>query len=71
MGQQEVFTFLKKNRNGWFTARQIAEKLKASFGSVTASLKRLRQSKQIKYKFITIDSCAIGKRKIFAYKFKW
>ena len=30
MGQQEVFAFLERNRNKWFTTRQIAERLKAS-----------------------------------------
>jgi len=43
MGQQEVFTFLKKNRNKWFTSRQIADKLKASYGSVSVSIMKLRR----------------------------
>ena len=68
MGQQEVLTFLKENRQKWFVTKQIAEKLKVSVGSVTVSLKILRQSRQIHFKLT--DSRKLGKRKIFAYKFK-
>lgn len=70
MGQQEVFTFLKENRNKWFTAREIAEKLKASFTSVTLSLKKLRESKQIEYKTIEMNINTLGRKKVFVYKFK-
>ena len=70
MGQQEVFTFLKENRNNWFTAREIAEKLKASFTSVTLSLKKLRESKQIEYKTIEMNINTLGRKKVFVYKFK-
>lgn len=68
MGQQEVFTFLQENRRKWFTAKQIAERLKVSFGSVITSLKILRQSKQIKFKMIKVN--ALRKKKVFVYKFK-
>lgn len=50
MGQQEVFTFLEENRNKWFTSRQIADKLEASYGSVSVSIMKLRQSGQVKFK---------------------
>jgi hypothetical protein len=42
MGQHKVITFLKENKKKLFTARQIADKLKASFCSITMSLKKLR-----------------------------
>ncbi len=67
MGQQEVFIFLRKNRSRWLTARQIAEKLNASYGSVVSSLKKLRQSKEIKFKIISNTN--LRKRKVFAYKY--
>lgn len=70
MGQQEVFTFLKENRNKWFTAREIAEKLKSSFTSITASLRKLRDSKQLNCKIIRINTYTLGRRKVFTYKFK-
>ena len=70
MGQQEVFTFLGKNRNEWFTARQIAQRLKLSYGSVVVNLKRLRQSKEIENKIIRTDSQTPGRGKVFVYRFK-
>jgi len=70
MGQQEVFNFLKNNRNGWFTSRQIADNLKASYGSVSVSLMKLRKSEQIKFKknkLITLKHGRVGK---FLYRHK-
>jgi len=70
MGQQEVFSFLKKNRNKWFTTKQIIKGLKASAGSVTTSLKKLRDSGQINFKMGAVDFRRLGGRRLFAYKFK-
>jgi len=50
MGQQEVYDFLKKNKRKWFTSREISAALKLSIGSVTMSLKKLRNSKSLKYR---------------------
>ena len=50
MGQQEVFDFLKKNQDKWWTSKQIALGLKASIGSVTTTLTKLRKRKDVKYK---------------------
>lgn len=69
MGQQEVINFLRKHKKGWLTARQIAEKLKASYGSVTTNLKKLRQSKQVKFKISTKDPKSQRKRKVFVYRY--
>ena len=70
MGQQEVFTFLKKNRNNWFTSRQIADKLKASYGSVSVSLMILRQSEQIKFKKNILSDKTPGRVGKFVYRYK-
>ena len=51
MGQQEVYTFLRKNRTKWFTSKEIANKLNASLGSVTTCLKKLRDSSAVSFKF--------------------
>ena len=51
MGQQEVYTFLRKNRNKWFTSKEIANKLKSSLGSVTTCLKKLRDSSSVSFKY--------------------
>ena len=61
MGQQEVYDFLKMNKNKWFTSRDISEALGVSIGSVTMSLKKLRKTNIIKYK-------NTGKRNTFRYK---
>ena len=50
MGQQEVYDFLKKNKDNWFTARDIASKLKISLNSARTSLARLKKSKFIRCK---------------------
>jgi len=61
VGQQEVYDFLMKNKGGWFTSREISEKLGVSIGSVTMSLKKLRKTNIIKYR-------NTGKRNTFQYK---
>jgi hypothetical protein len=69
VGQQEVYSFLKRNRKAWFTARQITRRIRLSFGSVVTSLKRLRDSNQVTYKKVRKKSCSVGRR-VLAYKFK-
>ena len=61
MGQQEVYDFLKKNKNTWYTSREISEALGVSIGSVTMSLKKLRKTNIIKFK-------NTGKRNTYTYK---
>lgn len=67
MGQEEVNLFLKRNKGSWFSSRQIAARLKISIGSVTTSLKRLRQTKQVKSK---LEYEKKIKRKIYKYSYK-
>ncbi|MGM5483488.1 MAG: winged helix-turn-helix domain-containing protein [Nanobdellota archaeon] len=62
MGQQEVYEFLKKNPDKWFTSREISENLNVSIGSVTMNLKKLRKSKLIAYR-------NTGKKNMFQYMF--
>ena len=63
MGQQEVYDFLKKEGNTWFTSKEIAKKLKISLGSVTMSLKKLRQSSILHHRFT-------GEKNSYQYRFK-
>ena len=70
MGQQEVFTFLAKNRNKWFTSKQIADKLNVSYGSVSVSIMILRQSGQIKFKKNKPRAKTHGRVGIFVYRHK-
>jgi Mn-dependent DtxR family transcriptional regulator len=63
MGQQEVYDFLKGNRERWFTSKEIAKKLDVSLGSVTMSLKKLRQSGILHHRFM-------GERNSYQYRFK-
>ena len=62
MGQQEVYTFLKKNRNKWFLSKDIARASKTSIGSVTNCLKKLRESGEINFK-------ETDRKNQFKYKF--
>jgi len=50
MGQQEVYIFLKKNKDKWFFSKEISIKLEVSIGSVTNCLKKLRENKAINFK---------------------
>ena len=62
MGQQDIYDFLKGNQEDWYTSRDLSEKLSISIGSVTMSLKKLRESKAIKFK--------TTKRNMYKYMFK-
>ncbi|MBU0616019.1 MAG: ArsR family transcriptional regulator [Nanoarchaeota archaeon] len=61
MGQQEVYDFLNKNRSNWYTSKEITKALNISIGSVTMSLKKLRQSGILHYRYTG---------KIYEYRFK-
>ena len=63
MGQQEVYIFLKKNKNNWFLSKEISKRLGASIGSVTNCLKKLRESKAINFK-------GTKRKNQFQYRFK-
>jgi len=63
MGQQEVYDFLKGNKRKWFTSKEISGELDISLGSITTSLKKLRQCKLVDWK-------NAGKRNLFQYRFK-
>ncbi len=67
MGQQEVYTFLKKNDGRWFTSKEIANKLNASLGSVTTCLKKLRDSSAVSFKYP--NKSGQGKN-FYIYKFR-
>ncbi len=47
MGQQEVFSFLRTHSGEWWSAQDLTEKLDITIGSVTASLRKLRQFGQV------------------------
>ncbi len=70
MGQEQVYTFLKKHRKRWFTSRQITDKLKVSYGSVGTSLQKLRQSNIIRFKINKVKSSKAGRRGLFVYSYK-
>ena len=63
MGQQEVYSFLKRNKNKWFFSKEISKRLGASIGSVTNCLKKLREYKAISFK-------GTKRKNQFKYRFK-
>ena len=67
MGQQEVYTLLKKHKTKWFTSKEIANKLNASVGSVTTCLKKLRDSSAVSFKYP--NKSGQGKNS-YIYKFR-
>ena len=46
MSQEEVYKFLKKNKNKWFTTKELRKKLK--IGCVSANLKKLKKYGEIR-----------------------
>ena len=63
MGQQEVYNFLKSNKNRWFLSKEISIKLGVSIGSVTNCLNKLRETKAIGFK-------GTKRKNQFKYRFK-
>ena len=63
MGQQEVYSFLKRNKSKWFLSKDISKRLGSSIGSVTNCLKKLREYKAINFK-------KAKRKNQFMYRFK-
>jgi len=68
MGQQEVYDFLKKHREKQFTSKEIANRLKASVGSVTTCLQKLRDSSAIDFEYR--KGIEPSRKNAYVYKFK-
>lgn len=68
MGQQEVYDFIKKHKGKWYTSKEIADKLRASQGSVTTCLKKLRDSSAIDFEYRR--GLGPAKKNAYIYKFK-
>jgi len=66
MGQQEVYDFLKKHKGKWYTSKEIANGLKASVGSVTTCLQKLRDSSAIDYKYP--DKTNTSRKNAYVYR---
>jgi hypothetical protein len=54
MGQKEIFDSLKKNPNQYFSAEELSKILKVNRQSVTASLRKLSDKKDIIVKLVAI-----------------
>ena len=68
MGQQEVYDFLKKHRGKWFTSKEIADGLRASVGSVTTCLQKLRESSDIDSEYG--KKLGLSRKNAYVYRFK-
>lgn len=62
MGQQDIYDYLKKNPEAEFTSKELSAELGISIGSVTMSLKKLRESQSVNYRST--------KRNMYRYWFK-
>ena len=70
MGQQEVYNFIKQNKNRWMSSRIISKEMNASLGSVTNNLCKLRKSNIIYYRRKDREIKPAGRKRIYEYKFK-
>ena len=68
MGQQEVYDFLKKHKGKWFTSKEIADGLRASVGSVTTCLQKLRESSDIDSEYG--KGIGLNRKNAYVYRFK-
>ena len=68
MGQQEVYDFLKKHKGKWYTSKEIANGLKASVGSVTTCLQKLRDSSAIDFEYG--KGTGMSRKNAYVYRFK-
>ena len=65
MGQQEVYDFLKKNRNMWFTSKEISKEVYGIYEtktSVNSCLRRLRKNRFVEWKQ--------DKRGVYSYRYQ-
>ena len=69
MSQEKIIKILKDKRNkeSWFTAREIAGKLRIAVSSATVSLKKLREARLIRFK---VERNLMANVEIFKYKYK-
>ena len=65
MGQHEVYQFLRDHPDKWYSSREINDAIDISIGSVTMSLKRLREKDEVSYRRVDRQG-----RKPYQYKFK-
>ena len=63
MGQQEIYDLLKENKTKWLNSKEITEILDISIGSVTNSLRKLRETGAVKFR-------ESGNKNQFEYQFK-
>ncbi|MBI2575825.1 HTH domain-containing protein [Candidatus Woesearchaeota archaeon] len=70
MSQQDVYDLLKKYREKWLNAREIANLLNSSFNTVVGNLKRLRKAGIILFKRAYQIVEPAGKRVVYLYRFK-
>lgn len=50
MCQRKVLEFLKINKNKWYRRKEIGERLEIGQGTITVTLKKLRDMNWIEYK---------------------
>ena len=69
MSQERIIKILKDKRNKerWFTARELARKLRIATSSVTVSLKKMRGARLIRFK---LDRNSRANVEVFKYKHK-
>jgi len=70
MGQQDIYDLLKKYKDKWFDAREIAGVLNLSITSVVSNLKRLRKPGFIMFKLAKKAVSEVCEKHVYMYKYK-
>ena len=66
LGQSDVREFLEKNKEQWFSVKEIASSLDVSTSSVQNNVQKLRQWDWVEYKRIR----EVRTKTLWLYKFK-
>jgi len=65
MSQQEVYSFLKRNKGRWFSIGEIADAIRVQRETVTVNLQRMRKFSEVKEKWVKVDTYSYPRRILF------
>ncbi len=69
MGQSDILEFLKKNKDKWFTSKEISELMGCGHSSIYQLLKKLRRSGLILFRQVEFNY-STREKEHYVYKYK-
>ena len=68
MGQEEILSFLKDNKDEWFSVKEIVKGVGCNQSSVANSLKKLRRVLFVEYRYVDALSGAHKIKMMYKYR---